>query len=163
MRTTTLISFIRTHRLLAGIGALILAIAIGTAAFLLTSGGPGGLHGTYTDSETTGDGISRPGHNQSCAVWEAGWLSGGGSNWTVSVKVDGIPAGTTAIHWQGRPSYDGLAWNCTGTWTASVPAAHISYQLHVSGLSGWLTEPVSKAGQSIALTNSGGLSLPGFP
>jgi hypothetical protein len=125
----------------------ILAVAILAAILLSGCGGSGSttLHGTFSDDGDVTSG------NMSCSDAEdAG---------AITVAVDNVPAGSATLNWQGNPQSlptlgGSTVYACTGTWTITVPTAHISYVLGISGLggeTGTVTIPVSQAGQAIPL------------
>jgi hypothetical protein len=141
---------------------LIVATAV-AASLSACSGGDGKvtLHGTYLDIESPpAAGETLP---SNCADWEAENLSGNYSSWQVSVKVDNVDAGTTGITWTGKPVQGDINNSniplfdvgCTGSWSITVPAAHIAYSISVTGLSGAYTVQAGNEGKPIALTNGG--------
>lgn len=109
------------------------------------------LHGTFTDSADTSSGSA-------CA--DQGTLSGV----TIAVTVDNVSAGGAPVTWTGNPVPVGTflasgdpVFGCTGTWSVTVPSAHIGSSLTVNGLggvSGSVTIPIAGAGKPIALNDS---------
>jgi hypothetical protein len=106
------------------------------------------LHGSFTDDQDVSGTLP-------CAQQE--------SSSAITVAVDNVPAGNATINWQGNPRDLGtsLAGNtvmgCSGTWQITVPTAHISYILGISGLggvSGTVTIPISQSGQNITLDDN---------
>lgn len=72
-------------------------------------------------------------------------------------------AGSGTVNWTGNPVAagqflsGGTAYGCSGTWSITVPAAHIGYQLAVTGLggaTGSVTVPVADAGSQVALDDN---------
>lgn len=128
---------------------------------LTACGGSGNvtLHGTFTDILTPIPGYNPP-PMSSCAAMEGAYTLK-----AVTVTVDTVRAGSSPVSWPtSKPvdlGTDGVAdgptvYRCTGTWSMTVTAAHVSYTLGltgIGGLSGTVTVPVSQAGTSIALND----------
>ena len=133
-----------------------ITVALGAAALSLTAacssgGGNVTLHGTFTDSGDT------DGSAGACA--DQGTLEGA----AVTVSVDNVSAGSGTVNWTGNPVAagqflsGGTAYECSGTWSVTVPAAHIGYQLAVTGLggvTGSVTLPVANAGSPVVLDDN---------
>lgn len=132
-----------------------LPAAVVTGALLALAACSGGngtvtLHGTFADSADTMQGM---------ACSDEGTLSGA----AVAVTVDNVAAGSAPVSWQGNAANIGTTlggdavYGCRGTWSVSVPAAHIGYKLSVTGLggvSGSVTLPVKDAGSAVALDDN---------
>lgn len=127
----------------AGLAATVLAVTACSGNGNVT------LHGTFTDTADTSS--SGP----ACAdqLSEA----------NVAVTVDNVAAGDAAITWSGNPVVVGTylsgqsAYGCTGTWSITVPSAHIGYEVSVTGLggvSGSVTVPAADAGKQIVLNDA---------
>jgi hypothetical protein len=79
---------------------------------------------------------------------------------SVTVKVDNVPANSAPVTFSGNPQNIGTTlggstvWACTGAWQVTVPNAHISYILGISGLGGdegTVTIPTGSASGQIRL------------
>ena len=131
-------------------------VVIVIAAGLLAAAGCGGsgkttLHGKFTDNNYTLTG------GQSCNGQDA---------WHVNAAVDNVNAGSADVHFHGNPVNTGFVtgpdkspvYNCYGTWTIQIPAAHDGYSLTMSQdgigtLDGSVTVSIADAGHSIALND----------
>jgi hypothetical protein len=126
--------------------AATVATIVGTVAACSSGGSATAtLSGTYTD---IGVGNSQ---GNVCATYEGPA--------SIAIQVDGLASGTSAaIHWNkaptpGRSDYYG----CTGTWSAVVPAARISYALSLTSdpaVPGSVTIATNHAGQAINLDDA---------
>ena len=128
-------------------GAIILAV-LGLTVVLVGCGGSGKttLQGTFSDRW---DVSSQDG---ACADQLSGT--------SITVAVDNVPAGNAPVSFSGNPENIGTdlggqaVYACKGTWEMTVPSAHVSYTLGVSGLTGvtgTVVIPTDKAGGQIAL------------
>lgn len=125
------------------------ALALGLSLAACGGGGSTTLHGTFTDDQDASNtGTPCAGDEGSAAI---------------SVAVDNVPADNATINWQGNSRSLGTSLGgtavvaCSGTWQITVPSAHISYVLGVSGLtgvSGTVTIPVAQSGQDITLDDN---------
>lgn len=133
-----------------------IVLAAGTVLALAACGGSGGsgtvtLHGTFTDSADTSSGSA-------CA--DQVTLNGA----AITVAVDNVSAGSAPVSWSGNPVQIGTfivggepVYGCTGTWSVTMPSAHIGYALGVTGLggvSGSVTVSVADAGKPIPLDDN---------
>lgn len=128
-------------------GAIVLA-ALGLAVMLVGCGGSGKttLQGTFSDRW---DVSSQDG---ACADQL--------SDTSITVAVDNVPAGNAPVSFSGNPVNIGTdlggqaVFACKGTWEITVPSAHVSYILGLSGLTGntgTVVIPTGQAGGQIAL------------
>ena len=121
------------------------ALPLAAAVLVLAACGGGSstvtLHGTFTDSADTSPGSA-------CA--DQVTLLGA----SVAVAADNVSAGSVPVSWPGNPVQVGPVYDCTGTWSVTVPSAHIGYALSVTGLggvSGSVTVSIADSGKPIAL------------
>jgi hypothetical protein len=132
-------------------------IALIVLLLLLSACGGSGrvtLHGTFSDTESA-SGLAGSGDN--CDTWETSTVpdNAPSESWTVAVAVDNIPAGTVAVSWQGKPITLFNEAECVGTWTLTVPAAHIGYNVSVQGVGGSVTVSTADSGEAISLSYDG--------